>query len=280
MISEQQTNEVFFSDLLPKRFGELYKEIIFHLNHHNIPHQLIENTNDIWCRDYMPIQINSEEFVQFNFCPSYLWKFKKYQPTITATDKLVYKVTKKGFYKTAVKLDGGNVVKFDNKVILTDRVFEENKLYEFNELINELKELFRTDKVIIVPQLPGDFTGHADGMIRFVDGNKLIVNDFGNVGGNYYRSLKLSLLNTGFDIVELPYGVKNQKSSTDDTGNYINFLEVKNLIFLPFYGCETDGLAHYEMKKHYKDRQIIPIYCNELTKHGGGLNCITWTIKQ
>lgn len=280
MIQEKQTNKVYFSDLLPKRFPEIYNEIIFHLNQKDISNELIKSTKDIWCRDYMPVQINREEFIQFNFCPSYLWNFKKYQSLITNTNELNYNLSKKTIYQSQIKLDGGNVVKSSNRLIVTDRIFEENKLYGFEELITELKLIFKTNKITIIPQLPGDFTGHCDGMIRFINEETILINNFSGLQkGKYYHNLKLHLLNAGYKLIELPYDVFNNKSLMDDTGNYANFLEIGNLIFLPFYGTGTDGLAFYEIKQNFIDREIIPIYCNELTKLGGGLNCISWSIK-
>lgn len=280
MISERQTNKVYFSDLLPVRFPDIYNEIVLHLSKHNISYELIKGTKDIWCRDYMPIQINREQFAQFNFCPSYLWDYKKYRHLITNTDELNFNLPKKQIYRSPIKIDGGNAVKFEDKAIVTDRIFEENKTYGFYELIEELKNTLKVGKLTIIPQLPGDFTGHSDGMVRFVDGDTLVINDFSQIkNGIYFHTLKLSLLNAGYNLIELPYDAFKNKSLSDDTGNYINFLEVENLLFLPFYGNETDVLVHYEINKCFIDRQIIPIFCNELTKHGGCLNCITWTIK-
>lgn len=153
-------------------------------------------------------------------------------------------------------------------------------MYGFYELISELKSTLKLDTLIIIPELPSDFTGHSDGMVRFIDDNNVVVNDFSIIkSGTYFRMLKMSLLNAGLNIVELPYEAYKNKSLTDDTGNYINFLEVGNLLFLPFYGNETDGIVHYDISNVFPSRQIVPIYCNKLTRYGGGLNCISWTIK-
>lgn len=52
---------------------------------------------------------------------------------------------------------------------MTDRVFKDNPTYERKKLIKDLYELLQVDKLYFVPEQPGDFTGHSDGMVRFVD---------------------------------------------------------------------------------------------------------------
>ena len=42
------------------------------LEHHGIPLRTIPGTQDIWCRDYMPIQVAEDRFVQFRYAPDYL----------------------------------------------------------------------------------------------------------------------------------------------------------------------------------------------------------------
>lgn len=65
-----------------------------------------------------------------------------------------------------INLDGGNVVMYGNKAIITDRIFPENPDRPREELLTELSRL---------PEY--DFTGHADGMMRFVDSNTVLVNN-------------------------------------------------------------------------------------------------------
>ena len=65
MIADRDTNQVFVSEWLQKvhpaffsRFSELLKNV--HINM-----TLLSNTADIWCRDYMPIQLAEEDFLQY-----------------------------------------------------------------------------------------------------------------------------------------------------------------------------------------------------------------------
>ena len=74
MIVDKDTNQVFVSEWLQKvhpaffsRFSELLKNV--HINM-----ALLSNTADIWCRDYMPIQLAEEDFLQYRYYPDYLTK--------------------------------------------------------------------------------------------------------------------------------------------------------------------------------------------------------------
>ena len=58
---------VFFSDLLPKKCPILYKNLVDELGKENISYGLLKNTKDIWCRDYMPIQTDSNRFVLYRW---------------------------------------------------------------------------------------------------------------------------------------------------------------------------------------------------------------------
>ena len=115
----------------------------------------------------MPIQIDLNRFVRFVYNPSYL-RPKKYLKTITQADT-VCELIGIETVKSNIILDGGNVTRTTNKVIMTDRIFIDNPTYERKRLIKELYELFQVDKLFFIPEQPHDFTGHADGMVRFID---------------------------------------------------------------------------------------------------------------
>ena len=65
MISEIETNYVCFTGLLLKRYPQLFESLDAALEQRGIPYGLISGTRDIWCRDYMPIQVAEDSFVQF-----------------------------------------------------------------------------------------------------------------------------------------------------------------------------------------------------------------------
>ena len=72
MITDNETNFVYFSDLLPQEHPFIFEEIIGKLEKNKIAYGLLSDTKDIWCRDYMPIQTDKNSFVSFKYKPSYL----------------------------------------------------------------------------------------------------------------------------------------------------------------------------------------------------------------
>jgi hypothetical protein len=63
---------VYLSDLLPRHWPGLARTLTRLLEAHRIGTALIPGTWDVWCCDYMPIQIDVGRFVQFRCAPSYL----------------------------------------------------------------------------------------------------------------------------------------------------------------------------------------------------------------
>jgi agmatine deiminase len=72
MIAGCDTNVVFVADTLEPRFPEVDRGLKAILAQHGIPLMTISGTRDIWGRDYMPVQVAEDRFVQFRFEPDYL----------------------------------------------------------------------------------------------------------------------------------------------------------------------------------------------------------------
>jgi agmatine deiminase len=72
MITDSQTNAVYFSSLLPAKCPELNAHITEALRKRGVPFGYLSETRDIWCRDYMPIQVDKDHLVSYNYTPDYL----------------------------------------------------------------------------------------------------------------------------------------------------------------------------------------------------------------
>ncbi len=175
MVTDIQTNTLYLADCLPKNHPKFFADFEAVLKTCNISFQLLPDTKDIWAVDYMPVQIALNNFVQFVYNPDYL-QSKKWIKSISNVDSICDKINFKRS-KSDIVLDGGNVTKTTDKVIMCDKIFFENPQYSRRQLSNKLREIFEIDKLYFVPQQPKDFTGHADGMVRFLDNNTVIVND-------------------------------------------------------------------------------------------------------
>lgn len=236
----------------------------------NIKYKLLNNTKDIWLRDFMPVKTKSGKYVSFRYEPSYLadnpqlrTKFKTDIAPSFKVDNLVY---------SDINLDGGNVVFSPSKEkgIISDRVFSENHGISEAELTAKLEKLLEAS-LIIIPSLKSDMTGHADGMVRFVGENTAIVNAPLSPYG-FETKVKKSLQNYGFNVIDFPYFYSKGDSAV---GCYLNYLETEKSIFLPVFGVDEDNEAINKAKSIF-DKTIIPVNINEVAEYGGLLNCISW----
>ena len=236
----------------------------------NIKYKLLNNTNDIWARDYMPVKTKSGKYISFWYEPSYLandpqlrTNFKTDIAPRFKVDNLVY---------TDINLDGGNVAfsPSKEKVIISDRVYSENPSWHKTELTAKLAKLLEAN-VIIIPSLRSDMTGHADGMVRFVNENTVVANAPLSPFG-FETKVKKALQNHGIKVLDFPYFDSNGDSAI---GCYLNFLETEQAIFLPVFSVDTDNKA-IELAKNIFGKTIIPVNINEIAADGGLLNCISW----
>ncbi len=282
MIIDSETNHVFFSRLLLEDFQKEYQDIVSILDKCDITHGLLEETKDIWCRDYMPIQVESNKFIRYIYEPWYLNdteenKKKKSNPEFVCSLNKIETVPCK------INLDGGNVIKWKDKVILTDRIEEENLDYKDKDgLVEELSNLFHSE-IILIPALnkKDDPFGHADGIIRYYNSNTVIVNELAKEDKTWVKKFLKVLEPYHYNIIEIPWFIDNDPRYPDSAvGIYINFLEVGNLILLPEYkgaeGCNTTVKDTFS--ELYPGRRVESVEMTGIAKEGGVLNCISWNI--
>lgn len=235
----------------------------------NIKYKLLNNTKDIWLRDFMPIKTKSGKYISFRYEPSYLANNPQLR-TNFKTDIAPHFVLPVTY--SNINLDGGNVVfsPSKTKAVITDRVFSENPEYDKNTLLLELEKLLEAS-LIIIPSLKSDMTGHADGMVRFVNENTVVANAPLSPFG-FETKVKKALQNHGIEVLDFPYFDSNGDSAI---GCYLNFLETEQAIFLPVFSVDTDNKA-VQTAKHIFHKVIIPVNINEIAADGGLLNCISW----
>ncbi len=280
MVTGKETNTVYLSKKLnsDERFTETCNALTQILETYSIKYKFLEATKDIWCRDYMPIQIDKEKLVQFRYEPSYL----KDDLELQSDPKVVCKANDINPKFSKINLDGGNVVNWSDIAIISDRVFDENPEYSSkNKLIAEIEKLLEVE-IIVIPQINSDYTGHADGMVRFVGRNKVLGNDREQEFKYWKYGINKILKEKGIDYIDIPFlEHKEKKYPYHAIGCYVNYLEVQDLIVLPIFETEKnkDQEVYDKFKEIFPDRKIETINYNEIGLHGGLLNCTTWTIK-
>ena len=278
MIVDKETNHLYLSALLELYYPSFYKSFKKELDRYGIVIDFLQDTKDVWSVDFMPIQIEKDRFVQFVFNPAYL-KHKSYRNYISNPSQIC-KQLGLNIRTTDIIADGGNVVKVKNKAIMTNRVVEDNPHYSSEEdLVNTIKDLLEIDELILIPVEPDDYTGHSDGMLRFLDEDTVLLNDYSKAKDQgFVLELKNRLHNAGLDIIEVPSTILQNSSLWDATGAYINFLQMDGIIFLPIFNRPEDNQVIKLFESLFSDTTIVPIDSTELSIDGGVLNCISWNI--
>jgi agmatine deiminase len=278
MISNNTT--VCLSSILPYRYPEFTDNLKKVLTEEGISVRFLSGTKDIWCRDFMPVPISKNRFIQFVYKPDYLVGFEERRTNPYA----VYPRIEPVFHSKLV-IDGGNVVKQGSTAILTNKIFKENPAFKNRKpkLIQQLTLELEVQKVVIIPKDPSDISGHSDGMVRFVSENTVIMNEYlesDRYSPNFISESVKALTSHGIRVSgTLPYRAFNRKNRDGDytaIGCYINYLEVNNLIVFPTFGISEDLIAFEKIQQFFPSKRIVQIDCCGIAEEGGVLNCISW----
>ena len=274
--SREQT--VYLSGLLKSEYPETCNRLIKILEKHYVKYAFLEGTKDIWCRDYMPVQTPSGKLIQFTYDPSYLRGNKEWEDSRSDV-KEVCRLNNIEALFSDINLDGGNVLICDDRAIISDRIFSENPNRDKDELVKELTKLLECE-IIIIPTENDDMTGHADGMVRFVNKNTILVNNLEEEYKYWREGMQKVIEKYKLKYINLPFFLpKDSKHPLSAVGIYVNYLEVNNLIVLPVFGRDEDKQAIDIIQKTFPNKVIETIDYNAVALEGGLLNCTTWVIK-
>ena len=268
---------VYLSALLKTKYPDTCERLIRILDKHHVKYGFLEGTKDIWCRDYMPIQNKSGKFIQFKYEPSYLKNDNGWDESRSDVEK-VCKLNNIDVESSDINLDGGNVLLCNGRAIISDRVFSENQDWNREKLVSELSRLLECE-IIIIPSENDDMTGHADGMVRFVNRNTILGNKLADEYKYWRDGMQKVIEQYGLKYIDVPFFLpKDPKHPLSAIGVYVNYLEVNNLIILPVFGRDEDEQVISIIKSVFPDRIIETIDYNDVAKEGGLLNCTTWVI--
>lgn len=280
MITDPKTNTVYFSSRLPKQCPTLNAKITEVLQNHGIPYFYLSETKDIWCRDFMPIQIDEERLVFYKYTPDYL-QDTDYHKKLQTDPERVFLLEENHLgsmlpYRKNIDLvlDGGNVVKCGDTVVMTDKVFVENKDKTPAEVERILRDTFHCD-ILFLPW-DGERYGHSDGIVHYIGDGKILLTNYQDFSRHYYYRFR-RVLDKKFEVTTLKYKANRHR---ERSWCYINFLQVGQLVLVPQLGTEEDGQALEQIEKALPGGEVIGIPAIEAVRRGGALNCISWNIKK
>lgn len=163
------------------------------------------------------------------------------------------------------------------------KIYSENKNYTKEEIRSELRKLLSVDEVITSPSEPFDIFGHADGMVRFIDEDTVLLNDYSLLMYPFHNKLVKIFFEHNIKVELIPCKVLDTISHDkipSAIGNYINYLQLGDIIILPKYEIKEDDEALKKMHNLFPQSTIRTIDCNSIANEGGVLNCVTWNYFQ
>lgn len=263
----QETKTVYFSELLRIKHKVIFDELALIITKHGKKVKTLKHTKDIWIRDFMPLVTNHGLF-QYQYTPDYLTD--KYGDKIRTNPNECIEELGLDTKNIDLILDGGNLVKYEDTIIMTDKVYMENKwLNNDKKILESIFHMFK--KVIVIHWDKNEPYGHADGMVRFIYKDHVLVND--GYSKNYKKRIFTPLQDAGLKVTEL----KIQKKAKDSWG-YINFLHIGDLIILPSINRVNDMTVKEQLHLLYPDTTIELCNAKALIEEGGVFNCISWEL--
>ena len=267
---------IYLSDQLLEEYPKTYRQLHHALRKSAVAYRLLSGTADVWMRDYMPVRrTDGRGWVQFDYHPSYL---KGYEELRTDTDSFVRKLRLRRLNRSALKLDGGNLIQFNGLAIVTERVYLENTTMTPAVIRRELIASLGLHRLVMIPaESPEeDMTGHADGMCRLIDERTVLLNDFALnpvLGGRVF----LRLRRAGLRVIRLRVPPALYRRG-HDWAPYINYLETANVIFVPVLEIPGERRVVAQLRHIFHKKKIVPVRADELVEEGGALNCVSWEI--
>lgn len=274
MICDYQTNKVYLAEGI-KGYPKVAENLLYALYKEGVETEYLPHSKSkkhVWARDYMHIQLEENLFLKYVYNPDYLKSATDYIPPYISMIKSLKLKTK----LTMFVIDGGNVVKFRDCVLMTDKVLVENCVRNELAFRHALEDLFECD-VVFIPWDRYEMFGHADGMVRAIGYKHVLLNNYIDYDKNLRMEILERLTKEGFEVEELHYDMPRPSRYS---WAYLNFLQVKNRIFVPGLGLEEDEKALEQIKAFFPSYRVIMVPgCQELVRDGGALNCVTWNIR-
>jgi hypothetical protein len=256
----------------------VYRELWAALDDLGIEHEVLTGDDfpaDIWIRDWGFVAGH-----YFRFEPSYAKGL--YLPGLVAKARRMLD-HRLGCRPSGVPLimDGGNFIHNGRTVILTDKVLMDNAAMSKAAVERAILDL-GFEQVVFIPVEPDDDVAHADGIVRFISADVLLVNDYTGSDFTGYRKRLMRVLETsgiGARIVPFPWFSTTQKKGRvwSAAGVYINFILTRDGIVYPTFNHPLDEKVARVLAEN-TPLPLRPVFASPLAWHGGVLNCISLNV--
>jgi agmatine deiminase len=235
----------------------------------------VDGPVDIWIRDWGPVA-----GFYFRYNPSYARGLHTSNAVKRARNNL-NRYLGSAPREISLVLEGGNLIHNGRVAIVTEKVLADNPQFSHSE-IERLICSIGFERTLFIPVEPDDNVGHADGIVRFLAPDLLLVNDYrGRDFAAYRKKLHACLRNAklGAEIVPFPWFSTDEKHEGvwSAVGCYINFVLTSRGIIFPTFSHPLDEKVAVLLN----ELSPLPkrsVESTALARLGGVLNCATLTV--
>lgn len=264
-------NKVYFSNLLSEKYPKFAKKLFNILDRNKVKYTLIDGTKDIWMRDYMPLIREDGKYIRYIHEPDYL---KGYDNIRTNPIAVTQFLNQNKIIDLPLNLDGGNLIYQYKKLICTDKIYRENPSFSKEQINDLLYTTLQLKDLIIIPDIPDDMTGHADGMVRFITDTKVLVAPMLEEDKDIEKEMIKKLKDKNLKVLKISQeAIHNNKD--EGWAPQINFLKTTSLLVVPIVKNIPANVKKI-FENEFSDYSIEYLDCGEIIKDGGALNCISW----
>ena len=146
-----------------------------------------------------------------------------------------------------------------------------------------LCEAFTFDKLIMLPRLLREETGHIDLVCKLADAQTILVNrPNGSINDQRLREAahhlrgQTNALGQSYRVIELPFPrLYHNWFVYPIWRSYTNSLTVNGRVLVPVFGLQEDSEALAIYREAMPTYEIIPIDCRASANGGGAVHCLT-----
>ena len=268
--------------------------VISYLTNNAVPltnvHYLLVPFNSIWCRDYGPWNIYSDDVDSLALID---WIYNRPRPKDDTMPSGVMRYTGLPMYEMTTSPDnlvhtGGNFMvdgfgtAFSSKLILN-----ENPGKTEAEIDSTMKRFMGIDRYIKMETLPYDDIHHIDMHMKLLDEETILMAEYppGVADGpqieanlNYVLSNYNSIFGTPYKVIRIPSPPDAGGDYPDNGGDYrtyTNSVFVNKTVILPTYALQYDTTAIRIYQEALPGYNIVGINCNAIIPSLGAIHCIT-----
>lgn len=235
-----------------------------------------------WTRDFLPEVVvdesGSARMIQF-----------AYYPDRPASERFGGELAK-GFgltlEKSKVGLEFGNFIADEQgRIFMTEKVLADNKGWTKAALEKEILSKLRGSKLVWMPIIPGENTGHIDIYAKYFGAGQVVVGDSSDPGmkraldAAAARFSGLGMRVTRLKNADFPAGTFSGATAY----SYTNSLRVNDTIFMPVYSSAQ--YAHTRPFKAFDDAaaaayaalgfKVVKVPAFDAIQFGGAVHCLT-----